>query len=181
MARHPRVFQKLQKLLAEVIPGGDAAWNYDAVKKVAYLDWIIHESLRLRPTVPIGLQRITPPQGIQLDEMFIPGNVMVSVPCYTIQRDGRYWDRPTEFLPERWEGRDPNKGANIPFSRGQMGCVGKGLAMMELRMVFSRVAMRFEKIEFEKGWGVEAFERETLDTFTTSLPRCPMVFTPVAK
>ena len=61
---------------------------------------------------------MTPRQGIQIDDVFIPGEIIVSVPTHTIQRDPRYFDKPLEFLPERWEGLDDDDIPFLPFSKG---------------------------------------------------------------
>lgn len=58
---------------------------------------------------------MTPSEGLQIDEEFIPGNTIVSVPTWTIQRDGRYWDRPLEFVPERWDALTTDQAPWIPF------------------------------------------------------------------
>jgi cytochrome P450 len=96
--------------------------SYDAIKAIPYLDAIINESLRLKPPVPSQILRRTPPQGLWVDELFIPGDVHVGVPTYSVQRDPRYWDRPDEFVPERWMGKDKKdkiaQDAFLPFSIG---------------------------------------------------------------
>lgn len=69
-----------------------------------------------------------------------------------MQRDSRYFTNPDDFIPERWndEKRDPswnhNPKAFIPFSMGQYGCVGKGLALLEMRLFLTEV---FRYLDFE--------------------------------
>lgn len=136
---------------------------------------MIQETLRLRPSVPSGLPRVSPPSGLQIDEVFIPGNVNLSVPTYAIQRDPRYWDDPLEFVPERWENLSPDRAPFFPFTRGKYACPGKNLAMMELVMVISRVALTYET-EFPSAAVAEKFEKEALDTFTMAVPDLPLIF-----
>ncbi|KIW74868.1 hypothetical protein Z517_11638 [Fonsecaea pedrosoi CBS 271.37] len=176
LARHPTVQKKLQEKLDAVFPAGEKDWTYEK-SKISYLDKIIYETLRLKPPVPGGLPRITPPQGLQVDEVYIPGDTIVGVPVHTLQRDPRYFERPLEFVPERWEEMNADKSPFFPFSKGAFGCVGKQLAMMELRMVLSRVAMGFD-IAFADGEDGVKFDTEVLDTFTLTLPPLKMKFTP---
>ncbi|KAJ4396529.1 hypothetical protein N0V93_000749 [Gnomoniopsis smithogilvyi] len=175
LTKYPAVYRKLQAIVDAEFPGGEADWTYTKAKAIPYLDAVIQETLRLRPSVPSGLPRVTPPGGLQIDEVFIPGDVNISVPTYTIQRDPKHWDDPLEFMPERWETLSTDKTPFFPFTRGKYACPGKNLAMMELIMVISRVALRY-KMEFPSGAVVERFEKETLDTFTMALPELPLIF-----
>lgn len=81
------------------------------------------ETLRLKPSVPSGNARVTPPEGLVIDEVRIPGDTIVIVPQYVVQRDERNYVRPLEFLPERWleEGKDLvlNGRAFFPFTIGK--------------------------------------------------------------
>lgn len=54
--------------------------------RLQYLQACIDESLRLFPPVPSGLQRQTPPQGLQVGETWIPGNTIVMTPTYLLCR-----------------------------------------------------------------------------------------------
>lgn len=146
---------------------------------MSYLDYVIHETLRLRPSVPGGLVRMTPPQGLFVDGIFIPGNTVVSVPTYAMQLDERYWEEALSFKPERWEGLSTEKVPWIPFSRGQWTCPGKALAMMELRMVLGRIALQYD-ISFPAKTTIESVDLDFKDTFTQTLPPVYLVFTPKA-
>lgn len=123
--KNPQIYTKLQSILDSIFPTGDASWSYDAAKSIPYLEAIINETLRLKPPVPSGIHRQTPPEGLWIDEIFIPGDVHVAVPTYALHHDERYWERPDEFWPERWldeeEGGAGGKivpDAFVPFSIG---------------------------------------------------------------
>lgn len=129
------------------------------------------------PPVPSGLQRVTPPNGMRLAGQWIPGNSFVSVSPYTVQRDPQNWGQPNEFIPERWIGEGPepcNKDAWIPFSYGTYGCVGKQLALMELRHIVAAVVKRYD-MHFATGFNVAAFERKMKDEFNMTPPRVQVV------
>lgn len=92
------------------------------MKAVTYLDDVINETLRVRPALVSGGYRVTPAEGLQVDEQFIPSDVNVFVPTPTIHRDPRYWQKPDEFLPERFGERREEMGTDgapyIPFNLG---------------------------------------------------------------
>lgn len=157
-------------------PHGYDSWTYSKVKSIPYIDYIIHETLRLRPAVPMGFLRQTPAQGLQIDEVFIPGDVILNVPTYTIHRDPRYFDEATRFLPERWESLSPDTAAYLAFQRGPFTCSGKNLAIMQLRMLISCLALRYN-IAFAPGEDGVAFATEEKETLTMCIPSLQMMFT----
>lgn len=69
------------------------------------------------------MSRVTPPQGLQIDEVWIPGDTIVVIPQWVIHRDERYFLRALEFLPERWlaeKGRlIKDERAFFPFQIGE--------------------------------------------------------------
>lgn len=105
------------------MPNGAQDWDYEKVLAVQYVDDIIRESMRLKPPVLTGGYRVTPAEGLQVDEVYIPGDVNVFVPFQAIQTDERYWPQPLEFIPERWGERSEDMGTDdslfIPFSAGK--------------------------------------------------------------
>ncbi|KAK8079286.1 hypothetical protein PG994_003093 [Apiospora phragmitis] len=178
-------YRKLQSLIDEALKanGGDDGTEvtHEKIKDVAYLDWLVQETLRLKPAVPSGVTRLTPPEGLQIDEVRIPGDTIVVVPMHSIQRDPRYWggaEDAVRYRPERWEGLSTEKAAWMAFNRGASVCPGKNLAFMKLRLVLAKIAARFEVPEFAPGFDPEAFDRGAEDRFTMHLGKLMLVFTP---
>jgi|TARA_R110002003_G_scaffold116_28_gene10319 cytochrome P450 len=122
LARYPEKQQKLQQLLDKAMPGGYGQWSYDAVKSVSYIDDFINETLRLRPALLTGGPRETPAKGMQIDEVFIPGNTNVLISTHCIQRDPRWWQQAEDFIPERFGERraemKTDEAPYLPFSLG---------------------------------------------------------------
>ncbi|KAK9417326.1 putative Vera protein [Seiridium unicorne] len=59
------------------------------------------------------------------------------------------WSRPKQFIPERWLVKDgdplfPMKDAWRPFEQGPRNCIGQELATMELRLVLTLAARKFD-------------------------------------
>lgn len=97
------------------MPGGPAEWAYEKIKNISYLKDIINETLRLRPAVLTGGYRVTPPEGMQVDEVYIPGDVNVFVPTQLIQTDERYYTDAKTFVPERWSERKEMIHEGAPY------------------------------------------------------------------
>ena len=56
-------------------PDNDIRLGYDKVLTMSYLDAVLHESMRIIPIGPIGLERMVPKEGTMLGDYFIPGGV----------------------------------------------------------------------------------------------------------
>ncbi|KAL2815253.1 cytochrome P450 [Aspergillus cavernicola] len=183
LAKYPLTYKKLQAELDKVFSKDAQASDFtnERLRRLPYLDAVITEALRLKPAVPSGQPRLTPPQGLQVDEVWIPGDTIVIIPQYVIQRDERYFPSATEFIPERWlDQREQlllHEEAFFPFQLGRYGCVGKQFALMEMRIVIARVAMEFD-ISFASRENSDAFDQEAKDTFTFTVGSLLLNFQP---
>ncbi|KAK7746692.1 hypothetical protein SLS53_001879 [Cytospora paraplurivora] len=86
------------------------------------LNGFLNEAMRLIPAAPTTGTRITPAEGIQVDEIWIPGNIKLVGPRYTIFRMESSFEEPLSFIPERWYSRPElvkNKDAFAPFGVGK--------------------------------------------------------------
>lgn len=70
-----------------------------------------------------------------------------------------------------------DKGAFAPFFQGRFGCVGRNLALMEIRAVAAALLSRYD-MAFAPGTGRGvAVERDMGDQFTATPGRLELVFT----
>jgi cytochrome P450 len=176
LAHNPDMVNKLREELSTL-----PSLSSDKLQHVDYLNALINETLRLHPPIISGTQRKTPAQGITIGDLHIPGNVNVMVPCYTVQRDARYFEKPNEFIPERWTTKPEmvmNKAAFFPFNIGLYQCVGKRLAMMELRQAAAEVLTRYN-IAHVEGHDSAAFHETKTDVFIAACGALPIKFTPL--
>ncbi|KAI1103518.1 putative benzoate 4-monooxygenase cytochrome P450 [Jackrogersella minutella] len=180
LAKNSSVQKKLQTKIGAAISNSED-WTYEEVTSITYLTNIITETLRLKPAVPVFLPRVTPREGIQVDEQFIPGDTNVFVPIKLIQTDPRYWEQASEFIPERFGERRDEMGTDeapyMPWSCGAYACAGKPLAMMTLRIAILSIVQNFD-ISFAPGETGETFDKESKDFFTTGLSPLMLLFTP---
>lgn len=64
---------------------------------------------------------MTPPEGIEVDGVWIPGHVQVFTPPWLLCRYEKYFPQADQFIPERWTTRPElvvDKRAFIPFNAG---------------------------------------------------------------
>ena len=119
LAQVPSVQDRLRKELESTSFTTDAR----TLQYLPYLNGCVHEALRLHPPLPSGCLRITPPEGLKIDDIFIPGGVTVLTPAYSLGRLESCFEKAQEFVPERWYERPEmlrDKNAWIPFNVGKL-------------------------------------------------------------
>jgi hypothetical protein len=82
LATNPKALKLLQEEVDPLLNDG----TFNPKQHYPVLNSIMLESFRLQPLVPNGGERVSPPQGLQIGETFIPGNCIIKVPSYTIFR-----------------------------------------------------------------------------------------------
>ncbi|KAL8651746.1 MAG: hypothetical protein Q9210_003077 [Variospora velana] len=141
LALHPHQQQKLYEEISAVHV--DDLLTFRALP---YLNGVINESLRIHPPVPTGGYRQSPPGGMKIGGRYIPGNTTIVAPRYTLGRLEECFERAGEFVPERWYSKRDmitNERAFAPFAQGRYGCVGKNLALSELRFVTALLVKKY--------------------------------------
>jgi hypothetical protein len=86
LCRHPEYQEELYDELKGLPTVDEGVIDDQNLIGNSYLTGIINEALRLRPPVPSGLQRLTPPEGAVIAGRYIPGNMNVSTPTYSLHR-----------------------------------------------------------------------------------------------
>lgn len=67
-----------------------------------------------------------------------------------------------------------NPNAFIPFSFGPYNCVGKNVALQEMRVLICHIMQKLE-LEFAKGWNSDEWERDLKDKFVADMGKMPVV------
>jgi cytochrome P450 len=131
LARHPR---QLARLLAEIDAGEDAGERY--------MTAVVNETLRVRPVVPLVARVLT--QELELGARRLPAGTRVMPSIYLTNRNPRVYERPAEFLPERFLDGAPDTFAWIPFGGGIRRCIGASFAQLEMRTMLRTMLSEHE-------------------------------------
>ncbi|WRX11973.1 Cytochrome P450 - like 10 [Theobroma cacao] len=144
LALHPEWQSRILTEVAQVC--GDKLPDADSVSHMKIVTMVIQETLRLYP--PAAFVSREALEEIQLENVTIPKGVCLWTLIPTLHRDPEIWGSDAnEFKPERF-----NDGvskackfpqAYIPFGLGPRLCLGRNLAMVQLKIVLCHIISKF--------------------------------------
>lgn len=145
----PNTYKKLVKEIRSAYKDSSKITPASVVK-LDYLALCINEGLRMLTPTPGNLRRVTPPGGCTIAGWDVPGNTLVAVDCWPAFHSESNFYRPEQFAPERWQTTPPAEFANDNlkvmqgFSVGPRNCIGKNLALLEMKLVLANLFLNFD-------------------------------------
>ncbi|NET34198.1 MAG: cytochrome P450 [Cyanothece sp. SIO1E1] len=133
-----KLVQEVQSILAGRLP------TIADLPQLQYTERVLKESMRLYPPAwTLGREVI---HDCQVADYHLTRGTLVYLSQWVVHRDGRFFENPEQFWPERWENgleqRLP-RGAYFPFGAGPRVCIGKAFAMMEATLMLAMVVQKF--------------------------------------
>lgn len=153
---NPRVYKKLMEELDRAAETGIIAdkehkkVSWTEAQKLPYLDACIQESLRVHPAAGLILERVVPPQGIEICGHKIPGGTIVGCNAWVLHRRPEIFGSDVDvFRPERWIEASPEqlkemKATMFTFGAGARTCLGKNVSLLELYKLVPTFLRNFE-------------------------------------
>ena len=83
---------------------------------------VISETLRVRPVVPIVARSLQ--QELEVGGYRLPAGTTVAPAIYLTNRNPRVYERPAEFMPERFLARPPRRSPGSPSAAASGGASG---------------------------------------------------------
>ncbi|KKO97538.1 cytochrome P450 [Trichoderma harzianum] len=121
--------------------------------KLPFLDAVVCEGLRCFPPIPMSLPRYVPQGGRSIDGFWMPEKTVVSCQAYSVHRlNSEVFPDGDVFNPERWlehEGDADRRRIQFAFSNGGRGCVGKHLALIEMKTLLRDVYSKYSTTPHE--------------------------------
>ncbi len=127
LGRHPHIAEQMHAEIDSVLKNG--ALTLANVSELKYTTQVFHEAVRLFPPALAFARR--PKRKLRLGDYDIPGGASVFISPYVTHRNPRYFERPLDFDPARWDSPSWPKFAYFPFGGGAKMCIGEPFARME--------------------------------------------------
>ncbi|CAK1355293.1 Pisatin demethylase [Cercospora beticola] len=156
LMKNSHAYKKLMDELDEAARNGTIAErdygkvSWAEAQKLPYLDAVIQESFRLHPAPGLILERVVPPQGIEILGERIPGGTIVGCNAWVLHRRPEVFGRDVDtFRPERWLEAKPDqlremKATMFQFGAGARTCIGKNISLLEIYKLVPTFLRNFE-------------------------------------
>ncbi|RCJ18942.1 hypothetical protein A6S26_27660 [Nostoc sp. ATCC 43529] len=132
----PEVLERVYSEVDRVI--GDRQPTVKDIPKLSYMRLVVMEVLRLYPPAwMLGRQAIN---SDRIGETPIPPGAIISISPYTMHRKTQLWERPKEFIPERFASENSQARqafAYFPFGGGTRKCPAGQLVFSQLQIILA--------------------------------------------
>jgi cytochrome P450 len=125
---------------------GNTDITLERLDQLTYLSAVVHEGLRLYPPAPYLIRT--------LEAQPDAPHLILSI--WSMHRHPALWTQPEAFVPERWLAPEdatapsPNTtrplrtfAAFLPFGAGPRMCIGRGFALVEIKLILISIMQRF--------------------------------------
>jgi cytochrome P450 len=131
------------------------------VPNLVYTRAIIDETLRLYPPIPLLTRQASQKEKIRSRK--VEKGAIVAVIPWLLHRHKRYWDKPDNFMPERFlPGAPPiDKYTYVPFSIGPRVCAGLQFGLTEAVLCLATLAQSV-RLDLVPGTDVQPVSRLSL-------------------
>ncbi|XP_037423224.1 cytochrome P450 76M5-like [Triticum dicoccoides] len=173
LLRNPGVMAKVRAELDDTLGGKETIVETD-VAGLPYLQAVVKEAMRLHQVAPILLPHRAEEEGVEIGGYAVPKGSTVIFNVWAIMRDPAAWERPDEFVPERFLGRAEadqvldfrGKAFEfIPFGSGRRLCPGVPMAERVVPFILASLLRAFE---WRLPDGMLAEELDVSERFTTA-------------
>ncbi|KAM0934551.1 putative cytochrome P450 [Dioscorea sansibarensis] len=171
LVKHQDVQENLRQEIKVVVGDERKEVHMDELQRMPYLKAVIFEALRRHPPAHFLIPHRVK-QDVLMDNYLLPKDAVVNSLVTSIGLDGKVWEEPLEFRPERFIAGGEGKGVDVqcgkseikmmPFGTGRRMCPGLDMAMIQLQYF---VANLVNEMEFKEVEGMEVDLSEKAELF----------------
>ena len=148
------MYNRLQREIDSHIANGSISSPAleEEVRKLPYLQACIREGLRVFVPITYLRERVTPPSGDILNDVFVPGGVNIGFNLPGLLLDGVFGPDAKVFRPERWLDAEPKslremeRVMELVFGWGSTRCLGIRMANTNQSKFFVEVLRRWDVV-----------------------------------
>jgi cytochrome P450 len=143
LGRKPEVASRLTTEVDDVVDGPYA--TLADLPELEYTEQVLRETLRRYPPAAAIFRETD--TTVHVGDYRLLEDTYVVLPQFHVHTDDRWWERPRQFDPSRWDDITEPPGdrpeyAYFPFGGGPRHCIGMRFARMELKLALATIARR---------------------------------------
>ncbi|KAI1772662.1 cytochrome P450 [Hypoxylon cercidicola] len=162
---HPSTLVKLRAELDEAAAQGNlskvATWKESIA--LPYLNACFKEAGRIHPPFGLHLERIVPPEGLEVCGKTLPAGTIVGMNAWVVHRDPEvFGPDPDAWRPERWLEGDKEHikrmdASLLTFGAGHRTCLGKHISYLEIFKLVPTLLQAYdiELVDEGRAWTVQ--------------------------
>lgn len=144
LGKHLDVYRDLQTQIRSTFSTYDKINSKAVASEVPLVDAVLNESMRMNPVLPGPMWRRTD-NPIIVDGHAVPGGTEVGAMRLSIFQHKVAFHRANEWIPERFlKDMGDDLDAFQPFGLGPRTCIGRHIAMVEMRLILARLLWKFD-------------------------------------
>ncbi|XP_062200772.1 cytochrome P450 89A2-like [Phragmites australis] len=152
LVKNPAIQEKLYGEIKATCRDEQEEVSEEDTHKMPYLKAVVLEGLRRHPPAHFLLAHKAA-EDIEVGGYLIPKGATVNFTVAEMGRDEREWERPMEFVPERFLAGGDGDGVDVtgsreikmmPFGVGRRICAGLGIAILHLEYFVANLVREFE-------------------------------------
>uniref|UniRef100_A0A0G4HDI5 Cytochrome P450 n=1 Tax=Chromera velia CCMP2878 TaxID=1169474 RepID=A0A0G4HDI5_9ALVE len=153
LMQHPEDVQRAREEVRSAMREAGGELDFQATRsKLPFVTAVIHETLRLHPSVPRILKRALGDDTLP-DGTFVPAGSIAVVCAHTMGRLASVWGEDAKkFRPSRWLEFEklPPSHKFVAFQAGPRECLGRHMAMLEMTVALASLLDHFDFLPAEE-------------------------------
>lgn len=134
----PKLLKRLKQELETAIPDPNGLPQASKLDGLPFLNALIEEAIRFYPGATHRQDRIAPDEDLVYEypdgrTVIVPAGTPIGMTAPLLNRHPSIYDRPDEFLPDRYIDNPLLRKYQFAFSKGTRQCIGINLAYQELQ------------------------------------------------
>lgn len=169
MANYPKVQERMRAEIDAVV--GQQKATLSMRNSMPYTESVLAEVHRFASLIGLNLQHVAA-EDAEFGPYFLPAGTQVILNLNEIHHDPDNFEKPNEFIPERFLSAEGNKFIRsdklMPFGHGKRSCAGQSLALAEIFLFTVSTLQKFV-LKTSQKWNGQAYMN-----LVSRLPREPV-------
>lgn len=140
LSKHPETRRRVAEEAQQVLDGDPPGW--ETLPELTYTEKVVRETLRLTPAA-WNITRVAR-EPTTVGGVPVAADEPLLLSTYAHHRDGRVWDDPETFDPDRWGDTASRADESyFPFGAGPRVCIGRQIALTEAQFALAHVLQHY--------------------------------------